>query len=69
MKVFVKHLTVLHYLSEFAQTHVCWAGDAIQPSSVTPFSPSQSFPDSGSFPMSWLLLTSGGLSIGASALA
>ena len=23
---------VLHYLPEFAQTHVCWVGDAIQPS-------------------------------------
>ena len=23
---------VLHYLLEFAQTHVCWVGDAIQPS-------------------------------------
>ena len=25
-------LPVLHYLPEFAQTHVCWVGDAIQPS-------------------------------------
>ena len=38
-------------------------------SSVTPFSScSQSFPASGSFPMSWLF-ASGGQSIGASALA
>ena len=29
---------VLHYLSELAQTHVCWVGDAIQPSH--PLSPS-----------------------------
>ena len=29
---------VLHYLPEFAQTHVCWLGDAIQPSH--PLSPS-----------------------------
>ena len=35
-------------------------------SSVTPFSWSQSFPASGSFPMSWSF-TSGGQSIGASA--
>ena len=31
---------VLHYLSEFAQTHVHWVGDAIQPS--PPLSPSSS---------------------------
>ena len=29
---------VLHYFSEFAQTHVCWVNDAIQPS--CPLSPS-----------------------------
>ena len=59
---------VLHYLLEFAQTHVHWVGDAIQqmPSSVSPFSSyPQSFPASGFFPMSWLF-TSGGQSIGAS---
>ena len=52
---------VLHYLPEFAQTLVHWVSDAIQPSlfSVTPFfSCPQSFPSSGSFPMSWLF-TSG----------
>ena len=49
---------VLHYLLEFAQTHVHWVDDAIQPS--------QSFPASGSFLMSQLF-TSGGQSIGASA--
>ena len=37
-------------------------------SSVAPFSCPQSFPASGSFPMSWLI-TSGGQSIGASASA
>ena len=52
-----------------SQTHVHSVGDAIQPSqsSVTPFSSCpQSFPASGSFPMSWLF-ASGGQSIGASA--
>ena len=59
---------VLHYLPEFAQTHVHWVNDAIQPSHpVTPFSSCpQSFPASGPFPMSWLF-TSGGQSIRASA--
>ena len=56
---------VFHYFLEFAQTHVHWADDAIQPSSVTPFSSCpQSFPASGSFPVSQLF-TSGGHSIGA----
>ena len=63
---------VFHYLLEFAQTHVHWFGDAIQPttsSSVAPFSSCpQSFPASGSFPINQLF-TSGGQSIGASALA
>ena len=60
--------SVLHYLSEFAQIHVHWVGDANQPSHrVTPFSFClRSFPASGSFPMSWLF-PSGGQSIGASA--
>ena len=60
--------SVLHYFLEFAQTHVHWVGNAIQPSHpVTPFSFClQSFPVSGSFPMGWLF-TSGGQSIGASA--
>ena len=57
---------VLYHLPELAQTHVHWVGDAIW-SSVTPFSSClQSFPASGSFPMS-LLFASGGQSIGASA--
>ena len=61
---------VLHYLPELAQTHVCWVDDATEPSHpVTPFSSClQSFPASGSFPMSQLF-ASGGQSIGASALA
>ena len=60
----------LHYLPELAQTHVHCVSDAIQPSHpVTPFSSCpQSFPASGSFPMSWLF-ASGGQSIGASTSA
>ena len=53
---------VLHYLPEFAQTHV----HPIISSSVTHFSCPQSFLASGSFPMSWLF-TLGGQNIGASA--
>ena len=48
-------VSVLHYHPEFAQTHVCWVSDAIQPSHrlVSPFSSCpQSFSASGSFPMS-----------------
>ena len=49
--------SVRHYLSEFAQTHVHWVSDAIQSSSVTPFSSCpQSFWASRSFPMNWLLI-------------
>ena len=61
---------VLHHLSELAQTHVHWVGDAIQPHHpVVPFSSClQSFPASRSFPMSQLF-ASGGDSIGASASA
>ena len=55
---------ILHYFLEFAQTHVHWLSDAIS-SSVAPFSCLQSFPASGSFPVSWLF-TLGGQSIGAS---
>ena len=54
---------------EFAQTHIRWFDDVIQPSHLLsdPISScSQSFPTSGSFPMSWLF-ESGGPSIGASA--
>ena len=59
---------VLHHLPEFAQIHVHWVSDAIQPShplSSLFSSCLPSFPASGSFPMSWLFL-SDGQSIGAS---
>ena len=62
---------VLRYLPELSQAHVHWVSDAIQPFHplVTPFSSCpQSFPASGSFPVSWLF-TSGSQSIGASASA
>ena len=63
---------VLHYLPEFAQIHVHWVGDAIQPSHPLPppFPPAfnLSFPASGAFPMSQLF-TSGGQIIGVSASA
>ena len=47
---------VLHHLPKLAQTYVHWFGDSIQPSHpLAPFSSCpQSFPESGSFPMSWL---------------
>ena len=58
---------VFHHLLELAQTHVHRVSDAIQP--VVPFSSClQSFPASGSFPMSQLF-ASGGQSIGVSASA
>ena len=61
--------SAIHYLPEFAQTHVHWIGDTIQPSHPlsSPLLP-QSFPASGSFPLSQLF-TSGGQSIGAPASA
>ena len=61
-------LSAPHYLLEFAQTHLHWVSDTIQPSHplLPPFSSCpQSFPVSGSFSMSQLF-TSGGQSIGAS---
>ena len=60
---------VLHYLQEFAQTHVHWVSDAIHSSCLLlpPFSSCpQSFPASGSFQISQFF-TSGGQTIGASA--
>ena len=59
---------VLHYLPEFAQIHVLWLKDSIQPPySVSLFSSCpQSLPASGSLPKSQLF-ASGGQSIGASA--
>jgi len=65
-------LPVLHYFLELAHSHVHGVSDAIPPtisSCVVPFSSRlQSFPASGSFPMSQLF-SSSGLSIGASASA
>ena len=61
---------ILHHLPEFAQIHVHWVYDAIQPSYplLALFSCPQSFPASGSFPVSWLF-ASAGQSIGASVSA
>ena len=60
---------VFYYLPEFAQTHVHWVGNWCHPtissSAALFFICPQSFPTSGSFPMS-LLFTLGGQSIGAS---
>ena len=61
----------LHCLLEFAQIHIHWVSDAIQPSHPLspPFSSCpQPFPASGSFPMSQLF-ASGGQNIRASASA
>ena len=62
-------LPVHHQLPEFTQTNPCpssrWCHPTIS-SSVVPFSCPQSFPASGSFPMSQLF-TWGGQSIGVSA--
>ena len=58
--------SVLHYLLEFAQIHVHWCYLTIS-SSVAPFFFGlQPFPESWSFPVSWLF-ASGGQIIGASA--
>ena len=58
---------VHHQLPEPTQIHVHWGSDAIQPSHpVSPYL--QSFPASGSFPMSQLC-TSGGQSVGVLASA
>ena len=60
---------VLPHILEFAQAHIHWVGDAIQPSHpVIPFSCLQSFPESGSFPLT-LLFTSGNQSIRAATSA
>ena len=59
---------VLHYLPEFAQTHVHWVDDAIQPSHpLSLSSPALSLSQHHCL-LSWLV-TSGGESIGASAPA
>ena len=58
---------VLHYLPKFAQTHVHWVSDVIQPSHPpSPPSPALNLSQHQSFPMSWLF-ASGGQSIEASA--
>ena len=59
-------LPVHHHLLELAQTHVQWCHPTIS-SSVDSFSRLQSFPASGSFPISQFF-SSGGQSIGASVL-
>ena len=64
-------LPVHHQLLEFTQAHVHWVSDAIQPShpQSVPFSSRpQSFPASGSFPMSQFF-PSGAQRVGASASA
>ena len=63
-------LSVLHYLLEFTQTHLLsqWWHPAMSSSVIPFFSCLQSFPASGSFPMTWLF-TSHGLRIGASTSA
>ena len=60
---------VIHHLLKFAQTCPLswWCHPTISPSVVPFFSWPQSFPESGTFPMSQLF-ASGGQSIGASAL-
>ena len=52
---------VHHQLLELTQTHVCWVDDAMQPSSaVVSFSSHiQSFPASGSFPVSKFFASGG----------
>ena len=55
---------IYHQHLELAESHAHWISDAIQSSSVVPFFHLQSFPESGSFPMSQLF-PSGGQSIGA----
>ena len=63
---------VLHYLLEFAQTHVCWVSDAIKPShplsSPAPLALNLPSWYQGLIPMSQLF-ASGGQIIGASASA
>ena len=71
MEVSTLGFPVLHHLSEFAQTHVHWVSDTIQPSHplTSPSSPAFNFfTASGSFPMNQLLI-SGGQNIGTSASA
>ena len=51
---------IFHYLPNFAQTHVHWVNDSIQPSHFSVFPVSscpQSFPASGSFSMSQFFIS------------
>ena len=59
---------IVHYIPEFAQTHTHWVSDWPYHPLSSLFSSPQYFPESGSFPMSWLF-TSGGQSNGVSASA
>ena len=61
---------VLYQLLEFAQIHVHWASDAIQPSHPLslPSLPALNLSQHQSFPMSWLFAT-GGQNVGASVSA
>ena len=61
-------LPVHHQLPEFAQTHVHWVSDAIQPSHPLSSPSPPILPASESFPMNQLF-TWGGQSTGVSALA
>ena len=71
MKCSMPGFSVLYYLPKIVQTHAHWVNDAIQPVhpllSPSPLAP-QSFPASGSFPVS-RLFTSGGQNTSASASA
>ena len=61
---------VHHQLPEFAQTHVHWIGDAIQPSHpLSPSPPAFSLSQHQGFFLMSQLFTSGGQSIGASTSA
>ena len=70
MECSVPGLPVLNHLLEFAQIHIHWANDAMQPSCPLSSSPpALNFSQASvSFPMSQLL-ASGGQSVGASASA
>ena len=59
---------VLHCLPEFAQTHIRWVGDAIQPPHPLspPSLPALNLSQQSLFQLSWLF-ASDGRSIGASA--
>ena len=59
---------VHHQLPELAQTHIHWVSEKYEPTVSSFSSHLQSFPASGSFPMSQFF-TSGGQSIGVSASA